>query len=632
MTNPARDVQLIFERALELESPEERAGFVIDACGDDQRLRDEVESLLKALAVAGNFLEKPDLPTMSVDEPGFTERVGSVIGAYKLLEEIGNGGMGVVYMAEQRHPFYRKVALKVTKPGMDSRQVLARFDAERQALAKMDHPNIAKVYDAGATQSGHPYFVMELVKGQSITEYCDRANLNPRERLQLLIPVCHAIQHAHQKGIIHRDVKPSNVLVPLYDGTPVPKVIDFGVAKAIDQRLTEQTLYTRHGAIVGTLGYMSPEQAENSAVDVDTRTDVYALGVLLYELLTGTTPLEHERLRKAGYLEILRCIRDEDAPKLSTRLSKTKELAAIAARRSIEPARLTRLVRGDLDWIAMKALDRDRSRRYETANSLARDLQRYLAGEPIEAAPPSIAYKAWKYARKYRVPIATLAAFASMLIATTAVSLWQAIRATREEAKAQHSHAESKAVLGFFRDNVLAAARPHGQDGGLGYEVKLYEALDAAEPTITGKFPNQPGVEAAIRDTLGSTYFYLGRPAEAIQQHERALALRTEALGPVHADTLNSMNNLAVAYRSAGRAAEAVPLHERELNYCRAKLGREDVETLKSMNNLAVALRLAGRPNEAIPLFEEVLKIRKATLGLDHPDTLTGLLPKNWST
>ncbi len=343
-----------------------------EACGDDADLRQQVAVLLKAHAESEGILDRnPAGPTQTGVYGPSNERPGMLIGPYKLLQQIGEGGMGTVFMAEQIQPVQRKVALKVIKAGMDSRQVIARFEAERQALAMMDHTNIARVLDAGTTESGRPYFVMELVHGVPITKYCDDNRLTPRQRLELFVPVCQAIQHAHQKGIIHRDVKPSNVMITLYDGNPVPKVIDFGVAKAIEQKLTERTLFTQYGTMVGTLEYMSPEQAEMSALGVDTRSDIYSLGVLLYELLTGSTPLSHKRVREAAYGEILRMIKEEEPPRPSTRLSDSGEaLASISAQRQMEPAKLTKLVRGELDWIVMKTLEKDRNRRYETANAL----------------------------------------------------------------------------------------------------------------------------------------------------------------------------------------------------------------------------------------------------------------------
>ena len=387
-----------FLDAVQIGSPEGRSAFLDRSCGEDVELRARVEALIAAHERPESLLDKAAIAIKmpSVDSaatgcpPSIVESSGTVIGPYKLLQPIGEGGMGTVYMAEQTQPVRRTVALKLIKAGMDSRQVLARFGAERQALALMDHPNIAKVFDAGTTDAGRPYFVMELVKGVPITRFCDERRLTLRERLELAIPVCQAVQHAHQKGIIHRDLKPSNVLIALYDGKPVPKVIDFGVAKATGPRLTDQTLYTEFGAVVGTLEYMSPEQAELNQLDIDTRTDVYSLGVLLYELLTGSTPLERKRLKEVLFLEVLRVIREDESPRPSMRLSTTDELASIAACRNIEPRRLSGLVRGELDWIVMKALEKDRNRRYETANGLAADLRRYLDDEPVEAGacPP----------------------------------------------------------------------------------------------------------------------------------------------------------------------------------------------------------------------------------------------------
>ena len=369
-----------------------------------------------------------------------TEGPGTCIGPYKLVQMIGEGGMGSVYIAEQEKPVRRRVALKIIKAGMDTDQVVARFEAERQALALMDHPSIARVFDAGTTDTGRPFFVMELVNGVPITDYCDRGRLSTEQRLALFMPVCQAIQHAHQKGIIHRDIKPSNVMVTQVDGKPVPKVIDFGVAKATNQRLTEKTIFTHYGSVVGTLEYMSPEQADISAQDVDTRSDIYALGVMLYELLTGSTPLERGRLREVAYLEILKRIKDEEPPKPSTRLNGSGErLASIAAQRGTEPRRLTRSVRGDLDWIVMKALEKDRSRRYETANGFARDIERFLDGDPVEACPPSTVYRVRKFVRKHRAALVTAGTFLAMLVAMSIVSTWQAIRATTAERRANEA-------------------------------------------------------------------------------------------------------------------------------------------------------------------------------------------------
>jgi serine/threonine protein kinase len=465
----------IFKAAVKLPA-DQRANFLDQACGDDLALRHEVESLLKAHNAPDNLLEGLSAGRgRTADYQSLPEGPGTRIGPYKLLQQIGEGGMGIVYMAEQEEPVRRKVALKIIKPGMDSRQVIARFEAERQALALMDHQNIAKVFDAGTIPgirnqesgvrdqraegrslmpdscfltpgSGRPFFVMELVHGVPITQFCDANQLTPRERLHLFVPVCQAIQHAHQKGIIHRDIKPSNVLVTLYDDKPVPKVIDFGVAKAIEQRLTEKTLFTQFGVLVGTIEYMSPEQAEMNAFGVDTRSDIYALGVLLYELLTGSTPLQRERLRTAALGELVRLIKEEEPQRPSVRLSSSDTLPKIAAARRTEPAKLTKLLRGEIDWIVMKCLEKDRSRRYETASGLARDVERYLHDEPVEACPPSAIYRLRKTLRKYRIPVIIAAAFALLLVAGIVASTWQAKRALDAEWEATSKRQEAEAA------------------------------------------------------------------------------------------------------------------------------------------------------------------------------------------
>ncbi len=414
----------IFAEAIGKRTPEERAAYLDRACQGDAGLRRRVESLLAAHDHPDRFLDEP-VPGMdeTCDLSTVSEAPGTVIGRYKLLQQIGEGGFGVVYMAEQQEPVRRKVALKIVKPGMDSKEVIARFEAEQQALAMMDHPNIARVFDAGATASGRPYFVMELVRGIQVTQYCDENNLTPRERLELFVSVCNAVQHAHQKGIIHRDIKPNNVLVTLHDGKPVTKVIDFGVAKALNQRLTERTLFTKFTQLIGTPAYMSPEQAEMSGLDVDTRTDIYSLGVLLYELLTGTTPFETKRLHAAAYDEIRRIIREEEPPRPSTKVSTLGQAAStVAAHRKTEPQKLSAFLRGDLDWIVMKALEKDRTRRYDTAKDFAADVLRHLNHEPVEASPPSASYRLTKFVRRNKAALAVAAVVGLMLLCVVAAT------------------------------------------------------------------------------------------------------------------------------------------------------------------------------------------------------------------
>src|SRR5580704_5513063 len=489
MNAPENEIKTVFGHAVEIEDPTARAAYLERACGANPQFRAEVEALLQAHQNAEGFLKKPPVQNVAtfVDISDL-DAEGTTIGPYKLLERLGEGGMGVVFMADQHAPVRRRVALKIIKPGMDTREVLARFDAERQALALMDHPNIARALDAGVTDSGRPYFVMELVRGVPITDYCDQNNLAVHERLALFVDVCRAVQHAHQKGVIHRDIKPSNILITLLDGRPVPKVIDFGVAKAINQQLTEETLFTRFAEMIGTPLYMSPEQAEMSSLDIDTRSDIYSLGVLLYELLTGTTPFDKNRLKKAAYDEIRRIIREEEPAKPSTRISSLGEKsAAVAARRHADPNRLSQLLRGDLDWIVMKALEKDRTHRYETASGLAMDVERHLADEPVLACPPSAVYRFAKFARRNRVAFTTSIVVLAAILAGTVVSVTQAIRATSAERLAESRlQAEAAARADAERaSKAEAAQRQIAEEERQQAEANLKRARQAVDRYFT---------------------------------------------------------------------------------------------------------------------------------------------------
>jgi serine/threonine protein kinase/tetratricopeptide (TPR) repeat protein len=480
MTHVPHSDSELFRAAVELE-PEQRAAFLDRACGDNSRLRDEVESLLRAHDPNDSFLQTP-VVAVTTAQPR-SERLGTMVGPYKIREQIGEGGFGVVYVAEQEKPVRRKVALKVIKLGMDTRDVIARFEAERQALALMDHPNVARVLDAGASESGRPYFVMELVQGVTITEFCDRNRLPARARVELFIDVCRAVQHAHQKGIIHRDLKPSNVMVTLHDGKPVVKVIDFGVSKALSQQLTEKSIYTAYGQMIGTPSYMSPEQAEMSGLGIDTRSDIYSLGVLLYELLTGRTPLDANRLRASGYAEIMRIIREEEPPRPSLRVSTLGDQATVIAQaRHTDPQQLRRDLFGELDWIVMKCLEKDRSRRYETANGLARDIERYLGNEPVEACPPSTWYRLTKTARKHCKLCLTAGAFMLLLIGGAMLASWLAVRARFAERQA--IEARDSAEQALHNEQIARADAVAARSRAESFSQRLREATHLADEGI----------------------------------------------------------------------------------------------------------------------------------------------------
>jgi serine/threonine protein kinase/tetratricopeptide (TPR) repeat protein len=565
------------------------------------------------------------------------EGPGTRIGPYKLLQLIGEGGFGSVFMAQQDQPVQRTVALKIIKLGMDTRQVIARFEAERQALAMMDHANIARVLDAGATDSGRPFFVMELVKGDPIVEYCDKNNLSVSDRLDMFAQVCAAVQHAHTKGIIHRDIKPSNILVSMQDGRPNTKIIDFGIAKATTAQLTNKTLYTEHRQFIGTPEYMSPEQAEGS-MDIDTRTDVYSLGVLLYELLTGTTPFSTGELRSAAHAEIQRIIREVEPVKPSTRLSHNTETSlATAARRHTEPRKLHSLIRGDLDWIVMKALEKDRTRRYETANGLAMDIRRFLRGEAVTAAPPGATYRVRKFIKRHRGIASAGAAVAAALMIGAAAFAWQAVRATHQKNRAEaaertaNEQAEvAKAVNDFLNNDLLAAAAP-STEKGKGIDVTMREVLEEASHRIEtdgragGRFANKPLVEAAIRDTLAQTFRSLGLNDRALPHATRSMELRQTYQGPEHPETLRSMRNLATIVMRMGKNADAEQLFKKTLEVQKRVLGPEDPETLRTISGLVWALNDQEKRAEAQLLAEQTLEIQRRILGPEHPDTLSSL-------
>jgi serine/threonine protein kinase len=590
MVNRQLDEEEIFHVARKISDTEALSKYLDQICAGDQALRERVEALLDIHGREENFLKSLPESAATVDHTSLTERPGDTVGRYKLMEQIGEGGMGAVFVAEQERPIRRKVALKVIKPGMDSKAVVARFEAERQALAMMDHPNIAKVLDAGTTESGRPYFAMELVKGVPISEYCDRHRLAIRERLALFIQVCHAIQHAHQKGIIHRDIKPSNVLVTLHDGRPVPKVIDFGVAKALNARLTDKTIYTEHLQIVGTLLYMSPEQAELSGLDVDTRSDIYSLGVLLYELLTGTTPFQKNELDKAGFDEQRRIIREREPIRLSVRVSSLgKKATRVAEHRNSDPKKLNQLLQGDLDWIVLKALEKDRTRRFETANTLAADIERHLKDEPVEARPPSALYRFRKFARRNKTGLAVSIIAAVSLI----TGLLLAIGRNRELAEAfrrleakgvelQEANRQLTATLKSLRDELLDRAFGDALAGdALACEYSLTRAMEAGAE------------EADVLVFRALANIYGGQLTEAVRLLENARSIASDNLAVLH--------SLAVAYFYIGEIQKGTEVSDRI-----AQLEVEGHRPRGDYERLLVAFNTAYMLHDVRPLITEL--------------------------
>ncbi|HWX19694.1 MAG TPA: protein kinase [Candidatus Binatia bacterium] len=523
MIHPHEREVALFEAALELPSGQREAYLEQASTGDPDLLR-RVRALLRATENGADFLTPiasnpaPTLPAI--------EKPGDRIGRYKLLEPIGEGGCGIVYMAEQEEPIRRKVALKVIKLGMDTRQVIARFEAERQALALMDHPNIARVYDAGTTAAGRPYFVMELVRGVRITDYCNNKRLPLRKRLELFSQVCQAVQHAHQKGIIHRDLKPSNILVTVNDGEPVPKVIDFGIAKATSgERLTDKTVFTAFHQFMGTPAYMSPEQADLTSVDIDTRSDIYTLGVLLYELLTGQTPFDVNELLQAGLDEMRRTLREKEPARPSTRLSTlgADQLTATARLQGLEPPRLISLVRGDLDWIVLKCLEKDRARRYATANALLTDIQRHLSNEPVTARPRSRVYEFQKTVRRHQVGFAAAAAVMAALFLGLGVATWSLLKEKQARRRADTEAAKSFQTARFLEDMLRGIDPKTAQERDT---TLLRDLLGRSAERVSRDLTNQPLVEAHLENTLGNIYAALGEFQNAEQMARSALALR----------------------------------------------------------------------------------------------------------
>ena len=654
-------VMQVLAEAMEL--PAARRGAFLDStCHGEPELRSEVEDLLECVDPAARAFDEAAEDIARADP--------EQIGPYTILEPIGEGGMAVVYRARQGHPVRRTVALKLIKLGMDTRQFVARFEAERQALALMDHPNVAQVYDAGSTATGRPYFVMEHVPGKPILEYCDAHTLGLRERLELFTLVCDAVEHAHRRGIIHRDIKDSNVLVAEIDGKPVPKVIDFGVAKAMLQPLTERTLHTEHGQLIGTPEYMSPEQAERGGIDVDTRADVYSLGVLLYELIAGVQPIASDALRGADQEQVRRVIRQSEPARPSTRLSTlaSGDATRIAQRRGTALPTLIRSLRTELEWIPLKAMRKDREQRYRSAAELGDDIRNYLDGRPLIAGPESRAYRARKFLRRHRASAAASAAMLLMLIGGVVATSWQAVRARRAEAntraalgRAEHAMGSMRDVNRFLTHDLLWSVDPAVARGR---ELSIRDALDSAAKNVGARLKDRPLSEIAVRAALAGAYERIGRGdlampqahaaleivdrigaqqepeaceamqmmgellenrdrlAEAEGMYRRALEGRRRALGEDDPATLTSMTYLAKALRRQQKFDAAEPLLADALARCRRTLGTDDWRTCAAMHAMALLLRERGNLDEAEPILREAVEVSGRVQGEDHPETL----------
>jgi eukaryotic-like serine/threonine-protein kinase len=598
----------LFAAALE-HDPSQRAAFLQEACGEDASLREEVKSLLEAHDSSSSLWRSP----FRSQSPERAE--GCSIGPYHLLKKIGEGGMGQVWLAQQTAPLQRQVALKLVRWGMYDETLAHRFEAERQSLAVMDHPAIAKVFDAGATSEGQPYFVMEYVAGVPITDFCDRKKLRIRERLELFVKVCEGVQHAHQKAIIHRDLKPANILVVEVDGKPVPRIIDFGLAKAMGTEIAGHSLHTHVGSFVGTPGYMSPEQCDATAKDIDTRTDVYSLGVVLYVLLSGSLPFDTKEWKDKPLDEMLRRLREEDPVRPSTKISTDREASSATAQaRGTDPKQLISLLHGDLDWITMKAVEKNRVRRYGTPSDLAADINHYLNNEPITARPASVSYRVQKYVRRHRYSVAAAGVFIALLIAFAVTQNIQLRKTRRERDRADR--------IAEFMKGIFKVSDPKER---VGSTVSAQEILDKSAEQISTGLAKDPELQSQLMHVMGEAYLNLGLQQRAQSLLEQSIRIRSAAMGSDDPEMLSTMRDLAWSLYEQGRLSEAETIQRKALNTQRRVLGADNLETLDSTGNLAEILDEEGNYVQAERLDREVMEKKKRVLGPEAPGTLAAM-------